>query len=190
MIGVQWVSSAQSWLQPGAFEKGRVDEIPPGGILAVDSSIDESQYVGVRAQLLDGGQIGVEIAFIASSLGEMWAKVSSISQSVETVALTPSLEALAPIELERKKIVVGYAELITHTATVRSFITEGRLVHTGQTVLAEHVNRAVGVKTPQGYVVSSQRSPGPITACRCMIWAAALIARPKSRGRAVAAFGR
>jgi phage terminase large subunit-like protein len=185
-----WVSSAQSWLQPGTFDRGKIDQIPEGGVLAVDSSIDESQYVGVRAQLLDGGQIGVEIAFIASSLPEMWAKVSSISQSVETVALTPSLEALAPLDLERKKTIVGYAELITHTATVRSFITEGRLVHTGQTVLAEHVNRAVGVKTPQGYVVSSQRSPGPITACRCMIWAAALIAKPKHRAKAAIAFGR
>jgi len=185
-----WVSSAHSWLQPGQFDKNTIDTLPPGGVLAVDSSIDESQYVGVRSQLLESGQIGVEIAFIAGSLGEMWTKIQEIAPTVDHVALTPSLEALAPLDLERKKTIVGYAELITHTATVRSFINEGRLAHTGSMLLSEHVNRAVGIKTPQGYVVSSQRSPGPITACRCMIWAVAMVARPKQRAKAAIAFGR
>jgi len=185
-----WVSSAHSWLQPGQFDKNTIDTLPPGGVLAVDSSIDESQYVGVRSQLIDGGQIGVEVAFIAGSLGEMWTKIQELAPTVDQVALTPSLEALAPLDLERKKTVVGYAELITHTSTVRSFINEGRLANTGSMLLSEHVNRAVGIKTPQGYVVSSQRSPGPITACRCMIWAVALVAKPQRRAKAAIAFGR
>ena len=185
-----WVSSAHSWLQPGQFDNNLVDALPAGGVLAVDSSIDESQYIGVRAQHLEGGRVGCEIAFIASSLHEMWERIAEIAPTVEHLALTPSLEALAPLDLERKKVIVGYAELITHTATVRSFINEGRLAHTGSTLLSEHVNRAVGIKTPQGYVVSSQRSPGPITACRCMIWAVALVARPRQRAKAAMAFGR
>jgi hypothetical protein len=48
-------------------------------------------------------------------------------------------------------------------------------------VLAEHVNRAVGVKTAQGYVVSSQKSPGPIELARCLIWAVALVSRPQTK---------
>jgi hypothetical protein len=87
-------------------------------------------------------------------------------------------------------VIVGYNELLTHTATVRQFIVEGRLVHTGEQMLSEHVNRAVGVRTAAGFVLSSQKSPGLITLARCMIWAAALVARPQQKTRAAIAFAR
>ena len=62
-------------------------------------------------------------------------------------------------------------------------IAEGRLVHDGSAMLAEHVNRAVVVKTQGSIAVSSQKSPGPIELCRTMIWASALAARPRASGK-------
>jgi len=71
--------------------------------------------------------------------------------------------------------------LLKFVGVVRSFIIEGRILHTGETMLAEHVNRAVLVKAENSIVISSQRSPGPIEAARCMVVAAALVsAKPQS----------
>ena len=95
---------------------------------------------------------------------------------------------MAPMEY-RKKVTVGYKELLTHTAVIRSMMNEGRLVHTGEKMLAEHMNRAVGVRTQQGFVLSSQKSPGPITLARCTIWAAALASRPKWKNKPAMATG-
>jgi len=72
---------------------------------------------------------------------------------------------------------------------VRSMIVEGKLWHDGSVALAEHVQRAVLVKTQATQVVSSQKSPGPIELCRCMIWAAALASRPAVRTKAAFAAG-
>ena len=62
-------------------------------------------------------------------------------------------------------------------------ILEGRLVHTGEVMLAEHVQRAVAVKVAASLVLSSQRSPGPIELARCMVWAAALASRSMVSGK-------
>lgn len=183
-----WISSAQSWVQPGEFNKLTVDHIPAGGVIAVDSSIDDSNYAAVRAVKLDDGRIGVTVAFIAQTLAEVWAEIDRLAPDLSGIALTPSLAQLAPSSLDRKKITVGYSELLTHTGTVRQFITERLLAHTGEQMLLEHVNRAVGVKTQGGYVLSSQKSPGLITLARCMVWAAALVARPQTKSRAAVAF--
>jgi hypothetical protein len=185
-----WISSAQSWVQPGEFNKLQIDQVPAGGVLAVDSSIDESNYAAVRAVKLDDGRIGVTVAFVAQTLAEVWTEIEKLAPDLTTIALTPSLATLAPAALERKKVIVGYSELLTHTATVRQFITERLLVHTGEQMLLEHVNRAVGVKTQGGFVLSSQKSPGLITLARCMVWAAALVARPQQKTRAAVAFSR
>ncbi len=185
-----WISSAQSWLAPGTFDRLIVPEIPPGGVLAVDSSIDENTYTGVRANVMPDGRIGVTVAFIADTLPALWAAIDEQAATVSGIALTPSLASIAPAAYERKKVIVGYNELLTHTATVRQFIVEGRLVHTGEQMLSEHVNRAVGVRTAAGFVLSSQKSPGLITLARCMIWAAALVARPQQKTRAAVAFSR
>jgi hypothetical protein len=45
-------------------------------------------------------------------------------------------------------------------------------------MLAEHCNRAVLVAAQGAKVISTQRSPGPIEAARCMITAAAMVSRP------------
>jgi phage terminase large subunit-like protein len=185
-----WISSANSWLNPGVFDKLVTTTMPVGGVLCVDSSIDESLYCGIRAQLNDDGQIAVTVEFVTDTLGACWEKVQESAKTCRQVALTPSLFQLAPMDLSSKKIDVGYGELVTHTATIRQLINEGRLVHTGEQMLLEHVNRAVGVKTQGGYVISSQKSSGPITMARCMIFAAALIAKPTQKARAAIAFSR
>jgi hypothetical protein len=61
---------------------------------------------------------------------------------------------------------------------------------TGAAEGVEHVDRAVGVKTQRGYALSSQKSSGPITLARCLIFAAALIAKPVSKQRPAIAFSR
>lgn len=185
-----WISSERSWLPPGLFDSLKVDTIPAGGVLAVDSSIDESLYCGVRAQRMGDDIIGVTVEFLADSLAGCWQAIEAAAPSCEHVALTPSLFDIAPPALTRKKVQVGYAELATHTGTVRQLITEGRIVHTGEQMLAEHVDRAVGVKTQRGYALSSQRSSGPITLARCLIFAASLIAKPATRAKPAIAFGR
>jgi Tfp pilus assembly pilus retraction ATPase PilT len=91
--------------------------------------------------------------------------------------------------LERKKVRVGYQELLTHTGTIRQLIVEGRIVHTGEQMLAEHVGRAAGVKTQRGYTLSSKESSGPITLARCLVFATSLVARPTSKQKPVIAFG-
>jgi phage terminase large subunit-like protein len=185
-----WISSANSWLNPGVFDELIVPSIPPGGVIAVDNPVDESMYYAVRATVLDGGRIGVTVEFTADTMAAMWDQLAEAAKTCQTVALTPSLDALAPPAFDRKKTTVGYAELVTHTATIRQLINEGKLVHTGETMLSEHVNRAVGVRTQGGYALSSQRSPGPITLARCMVFAAALAARPGVKAKPSIAFGR
>jgi phage terminase large subunit-like protein len=185
-----WISSANSWLNPGVFDKLTTTFMPEGGVLAVDSSIDESLYCGIRAQLNDDGQIAVTVEFVTDTLGACWEKVHESAKTCRQIALTPSLFQMAPMDLANKKIDVGYGELVTHTSTIRQLINEGRLVHTGEQMLLEHVNRAVGVKTQSGYTISSQKSSGPITMARCMIFAAALVAKPTQKARAAIAFSR
>jgi phage terminase large subunit-like protein len=184
-----WISSSQSWISPGLFEKLTVASIPEGGVLSVDSSIDEQQYCGTRAVLQPDGKVGVTIAFVVDTLPEVWEQIERLYPTIEQLALTPALHDLAPMDFARKKMTVGYKELLTNTAVVRAMMNEGRLVHTGEKMLAEHMNRAVGVRTQQGFVLSSQKSPGPITLARCTIWAAALASRPKWKNKPAMATG-
>jgi len=184
-----WISSASSWLPPGTFTALKVDSVPAGGVLAVDSSIDESLYCGVRAQRMDDDSIGVTVEFLSDSLSGAWDAITEAAKDCDAVALTPSLFELAPPALDRKKVQVGYGELATHTGTIRQLILEGRIVHTGEQMLAEHVDRAVGVKTQRGYALSSQKSSGPITLARCLVFAAAMVVRPPARSKPAIAFG-
>jgi len=71
---------------------------------------------------------------------------------------------------------------------VRSLLLEDRVSHTGEQVLREHVNRAVGITTNRGYTLSSQKSNGPITLARCMVWAVAIVAKPQTTRRPQIAF--
>jgi hypothetical protein len=185
-----WITATSSWLPPGTFDALVVEDVPVGGVLSVDSSPDESMYCGVRAVPMEDGMIGVTVDFVVDSLAKCWAEINERAKSCTGIALTPSLFELAPDNLHRRKVQVGYSELATHTGTIRQLILEERVVHTGEEMLREHVDRAVGVTTQRGYALSSQRSNGPITLARCMVFACALVAKPRSSQRPTIAYSR
>ena len=183
-----WVSARGAWLDPGQWADLQTDaDMPSGGVLAVDSSVDESRYVGVRSAVADG-KAHVAVEFIASSEDQMWEEVRRVMADSQTqLALTPTLEIHCPPELARRMTIVGYGELLKFSALVRSMLIEGKVTQRGQRTLTEHVCRAVLTRTAQGTVLSSQKSPGPIELARCMVWAIALSSRPAIRTKPILA---
>lgn len=178
-----WVAAAASWLPLGVWDRCATNQIPAGGIIAVDSSLDDSRYCGVRAVAKDG-VIHVEVSFVVDTARAMWAELTGLaSDRAVQFAITPGLHAVAPPELVRRSTVVGMAEQYTYTPIVRSLILEDRLVHAGQTNLSEHVGRAVLTRSQNSMALSSQKSPGPIELARCMVWAAGLAAKPSAAVR-------
>jgi hypothetical protein len=75
------------------------------------------------------------------------------------------------------------SEQYTYTPIVRSLVLEERLVHADQQNLAEHVGRAVLIRSQNSMALSSQKSPGPIELARCMVWAAGLAAKHTAKVR-------
>ena len=180
-----WVAAAQGWMPIGIWEQRRVDSIAPiGGVLSIDSSIDDSRYVGVRSVANDDGSVTCTVEFTTESEQAMWLQVERVltDQSVQ-LAITPTLDVHLPEMYRRRSTVVGYGELLKFTPLIRGMIIEGRLWHTGENSLAEHVNRAVMVKTLGGSALSSQKSPGPIELARCMIFASAMASRPITKNK-------
>jgi hypothetical protein len=102
-----------------------------------------------------------------------------------TFAVTPSIDLHWPVDYERRKQVVGYGEMVKWTDPVRQLIRQGMVLHTGETMLAEHIQRAVAVKSQNSIALSSQRSAGPIELARCAVWAIALASKPKTQGKPV-----
>ena len=178
-----WVAAASAWLPLGVWDRCTTSTIPPGGIIAVDSSLDDSRYCGVRAVANDG-VIHVEVSFVVDTARTMWDTLAALSadRSVQ-FALTPGLHAVAPPELARRSTIVGMAEQYTYTPIVRALILEDRLVHADQQNLAEHVGRAVLARAQNSIALSSQKSPGPIELARCMVWAAGMAAKPAAQIR-------
>jgi hypothetical protein len=177
-----WVSAAKSWLPPGIWQARRYNgDIPAGGWIAIDTSIDDSRYVCVRS-VETPDTVVVTTEFVVDTEAEMWQRVTEImaDPTIKLLA-TPGLHLHCPLPLLRRATTVGYGELTKYTEIIRKTIMEGRVQHDGSVALAEHVQRAVLVKTQASVVVSSQKSPGPIELCRCMIWAAAEASRPRYR---------
>jgi hypothetical protein len=181
----QFVNADACWLQPGQWDACLSEiEGPEGGWIAVDSSLDGSRYVAVRAAVDDVGVAHVNVEFVVGSLAEMQQALLDACRHPSTmVAVTPTLENHVPLSLERRKKVVGYGELMKYTSLVKGMINDSRLVHMGQSNLAEHMNRAVAIYQQNALALSSKRSPGPIELARCTIWAAALASRPKQAGK-------
>ena len=178
-----WVAAASAWLPLGVWDKAITKRIPDGGIVAVDSSLDDSRYCAVRA-VAEAGVVHVEVSFVTDTARSMWQLLAEMAKDKSLhFAITPGLHAVAPPELARRSTIVGMAEQYTYTPIVRSLIIEDRLVHTGQQNLAEHVGRAVLTRSQNSMALSSQKSPGPIELARCMVWAAGLAARPSSTVR-------
>ena len=180
--GNQWSASRGAWLDSGVWDKCKTTQtFPEGGILAVDSSVDEARYIGVRS-VFQGQQIFTKIEFVVDTESEMWVHVNRVMANASVILLvTPTLEIHVPTALKRRYQLTGYAELLRYTSLVRNMILEGKVLHDGNQTLSEHVNRATGVRTAQGYVLSSQKSPGPIEAARCMVWAVSAVSRPQSK---------
>jgi hypothetical protein len=177
-----FTSTANGWLEPGIFAGCHTyDDLPLGGVLSVDSSTDSAHYVGVRAVQM-GDKVGVTVEFQVDNLAACWANIERLLTEQKTLFLSipPSLEMSCPPKWERRRNIVGFRELGKWTQYVRSLITEGRLVHTGEITLTEHVERGVMVKVNGSVTLSSARSPGPIELARCMVFAAAQASRSVS----------
>jgi hypothetical protein len=180
----QWITARGAWLDLGIWEKNQTDiAMPAGGILSVDSSVDDARYCGVRAVEVEGTVI-VQTEFVVETEADMWTAIARVMENTEVqLLITPTLEIHVPVNLRRRTTVTGYAELTRFTSLVRSMIHEGKVKHHGESLLADHVSRAVLVKTPSGAVISSQRSPGPIELCRCMIWSVSQVSKPKQAAK-------
>lgn len=176
-----WVQTDQSWLPPGLFQELRTSNPPlPGGVLAVEVSMDDGRYVGVRCNSNADNNLTVTVAFQVDTIKACWQAIDqqiAINPTV-VLAITPTLDVSCPTHLQRRRIIVGYQEICRWTAVVRQMLNEKRLWHTGETMLAEHVGRAVAVRTTGAIALSSTKSPGPIELARCLVWAAGISSRP------------
>jgi hypothetical protein len=180
-----WVASDRAWVRPGQWpDLEHTGDIPPGGVIAVESSLDDSRYFGVRAAPTGDGRVVVTVAFHVDTIAQCIDAITAASADPKiTFAVSPTIELHMPKALERRYQVVGYGELLRYTPAVKNMIEEKTLRHTGEQMLAEHVQRAVAVRSQGSMALSSQRSPGPIELARCMVWAAALAARPAAAGK-------
>lgn len=187
-----WVASDRGWVQPGRWPQLLHEgPMPAGGVLAVESSIDGSRYFAVRCAPLDDGRTVATVAFHCDTMAECLVAIEAAARDARLKLLvTPSIELHLPRHLEQRRAVVGYAELIKYTGAVRNMIQEGTLLHTGEAMLAEHIQRAVAVRTQGHLALSSQRSPGPIELARCLVWAAAVAARPATSGKPLVVMAR
>jgi hypothetical protein len=95
------------------------------------------------------------------------------------IAITPTLDTNCPTDLQRRRVLVGYQEITRWTSMARNLINEGRVAHTGETMLAEHVGRAVAVRTPGSIALSSTKSSGPIELARCLVWCIGMSSKPR-----------
>lgn len=186
-----WITTDRGWVQPGRWPELLYDgPVPAGGIVAVETSLDGSRYFGVRAVPLPDGRCVVTVAFHVDTMAQCLAELERLAKDARIrFLLTPTVDLQVPRHLEPRRSVVGYAELLKYTAAVRNMIQEGTLAHTGETMLAEHVQRAVAVRAQGQLALSSQRSPGPIELARCMVWAAAIAARPAASGKPLVIMG-
>jgi hypothetical protein len=185
-----WVAAANSWINPGEWAKRLTTNLAIEGgnsVLAVDSSVDDSKYVGIHCGLNSDGDIVASVAFTCETNRQMWLHIERLMTADPKLklAITPTLDLHTPEPLVRRRSLWGYAEMIKYTGLVKSMINEGRLLHTGEEMLAEHVNRATLVKANGSVVLSSQKSPGPIECARCLVAAASLVSRPGQSGRAM-----
>ena len=177
-----WVQSELSWLAPGKWESLRTELPPlPGGVLAVEVSLDDGRYVAVRVNANTAGILTATVAFMCETVTQVWDNIRAqlLANSGLQVAITPTLDTNCPSDLQRRRVLVGYQEIGRYTSMVKNLINENRVAHTGETMLAEHVGRAVAVKTPGAIALSSQKSSGPIELARCLVWAVGMMSKPR-----------
>jgi len=171
-----WVQSDTGWIAPGVWAANAVDTPPPaGGVLAVEVSFDEGRYCAVRVNRGTDHCVAT-VEFVVDTMAEAWRRIEAAAADPKLVlAVTPTLDLHCPLALQRRRQIWGYQEVTRYTAAVRQMIIEGKLRHTGETMLAEHVGRAVAGRTQGTISLSSQRSPGPIELARCLVAATGLL---------------
>jgi len=184
-----FVAADQAWLQPGEWDAcATTDEFPAGPVwLSVDSSLDDSRYVGVKAASDDRGTVHVKTVFSVQTLRECQDAILELMEDPQVkLAITPSLEAHIPPHLDKRKQIVGYGELLKYTQLVKNLILEKRIAWRAgeEEALGEHMARAVAIRQQHAVALSSKRSPGPIELARCTVFASALAARPRAVGKA------
>lgn len=188
-----FVTTENGFLPPGVWEGCETEaDTPAGGVLAVDSAVDSSQYVGLRAAPDDAGVIHVTVAFTVDSIVEFQRVTERLltADSQLRLAVTPTLEGHVSSQFDKRKTVVGYAELMKYCGLVRGLIMESRVQHRGEELLAEHVSRAVAVRQQHALVLSSKRSAGSISLARCLVFAVSLASKPATNRRAVLGIAR
>jgi hypothetical protein len=181
-----WIATDRSWLPQGLWSQLAIsDSLPAGGVVAVEVDFNDSHYYATRSVLMPDGKIGVTVAFTCDTQAQLWDHIHQLAKDPSIqFALTPTVDLQCPPSIERRRVVVGYAEILKWTPAIQALIRERQLVHTGEMALAEHVVRAVSVRTQGSIAVSSQRSPGPIELCRTMIFSSAIVAGNRhSRGK-------
>ena len=180
-----WVASDKSWIAPGLWpELEYTDPMPDGGTVAIETSLTDDRYFATRAIVLDDRRTVVTVEFVCDTYDEMLQHVERLAKNTATkFAISPSIDIHWPLALERRRAVVGYGEILKFTPRIKSMIHEKLLWHTGEQMLAEHVQRAVAVRSQNSIALSSQRSPGPIELARCLVWSAALASRPTATGK-------
>jgi hypothetical protein len=174
-------STANAWLEPAEWDAVKHEAEWEGArVLAVDSSVDDSRYVGVIAGMADG-RVHVSEGFLVRDEASMWDEIQKVMVDPKVILLVPpSLQIHVPIGLQRRHQIVGYSELLKYTGLVHKMVKEKRVTHDGSHTLRDHVLRAALVKTVQGVVLSSQKSNGPIEMARCAVWAIALTSKPQN----------
>ena len=118
--------SQHSWIEPGQFTDLANDvPMPNGGVLAIESAVDDSRYVGVRA-VQDGLYTRCRIVFVADTIREMWEYVAAeIEQSpMLKLALVPSIDLHCPPIYAHRKTVVGHREVVKWTGAVRALTSQ------------------------------------------------------------------
>jgi hypothetical protein len=188
-----WVASDKGWISSGIWPALKHDgDIPlTNSVIAIETSMDDSRYFGVRAVQLPDRKTAVKVEFVCDSFVQVMLEVDRLATDPTVkFAITPSIDIHWPVRLEARRTIVGYGEILKYTPTVRNMINEKRLVHDGSAQLAEHIQRAVAVRSQGSIALSSQRSPGPIELARCTVWAAALASRSQITGKPVIAFSR
>jgi phage terminase large subunit-like protein len=186
-----WVSAAQAWLPLGRWDQLQTDQpVPAGGWLALESNMDDSRFIGIRASQHDN-KIITDVAFAVDTVSDIWPQVIDLMRDPTLqLSVPPNLEPHVPHDLRRRTIISGYRELKPLTPLVRALILEGRVLHLGNTAMSEHVNRAVQTKLPDGAPLTTQKSPGPIELARAMVIAVGNASKPKTNTRAAFASAR
>jgi hypothetical protein len=123
-----WVSVVRGWIEPGRWPSLEyTGDVPNGGVVAIESSLDDSRYSATRCVNLSDGRVLVTVAFIAESITELWENVQELAKDPTIrFALSPTVDATCPPNIERRRVVVGYAELGRFTPLAKNMIAEAR----------------------------------------------------------------